>query len=210
MKVCIDGRKIEDGIEQGCTLQQLIDTVRQTQPADRLVVAVTINGQLCGDEELSSRLGQPIDANAEVELETGDRTTLAADALRAIGEQIAAMGPRHGQIAEQLNAGQLVEAIQEVSDYVTLWRTCSEAVVQCSGLLGQDLTAIEFSGKPIRAYSDELADRLREIRDALEARDMVLLADLLQYEMPTMCDTWSSMMRTIAQVVSTPESLTTR
>jgi len=71
-------------------------------------------------------------------------------------------------------------------------------VAQCSGLLERDLTVAECAGRPLREHLAELADRLRELRGACEARDVVWLGDLLTYEMPELCQRWQALLGELA------------
>ena len=87
------------------------------------------------------------------------------------------------------------------------WHTCQQAIAECSGLLGRDLTAVECAGRPVREHLDGLADKLRELRDAFEARDMVLVADLIQFEMPDICQAWQGILNELAQDAAAPTNV---
>ena len=52
--------------------------------------------------------------------------------------------------------------------------TCPKAVLECCDLLGEDLTAVDYEGAPVGAHLEKLVEKLRELRDAFEARDMVV------------------------------------
>jgi hypothetical protein len=202
MIVTLDGQHLEANFTSADTLQALIDRVRAKHLRDRLVVSVAVNGQVLLPEDLDARLSQPPAAEDQIDLESGDPRAIAADALRHAAEQLAAAGRAQQEVADQLNAGQVAEALGRVGESVGVWRAGQQVVVRCCALLGEDLTAVEYGGRPIREHLSELAEKLRELRDAFEARDMVLLADLLHYEMPSLCQTWHGLFTHLADIIA--------
>jgi hypothetical protein len=202
MIVTLDGQRLEADFAAVDTLQALIDRVRVEHLRDRLVVSIAVNGHVLLPEDLDTRLSQPPAAEDQVDLESGDPRAIAADALRHAAEQLAAAGRAQQEVADQLNAGQVAEALGRVGESVCVWQTSQQVIVRCCGLLGEDLTACEYEDRPIREHLSELTEKLRELRDAFEARDMVLLADLLHYEMPSLCETWDALLSHLADGIA--------
>ncbi|MBU0641151.1 MAG: hypothetical protein KKB50_20010 [Planctomycetes bacterium] len=201
MLVTVDGQRLDRDFASGCALQELIDQVRETLHSDRLVVSVAINGQPCGEAELAQQLGEPLAQDVQVDLETGDRWQLAADALRAVAGDIVKTGQQQPEIADQLNAGRVAEGMQRVGEFPRIWQVCHDTVRQCCNLLARDLTDHEYEGRCVREYLDDLATKLRELRDALEARDTVLLTDLIYYELQPLCESWSELLNNLADTL---------
>lgn len=201
MIVTLDGRRITQPPAPGGTLRTLIDQVRADLPPNRLVANVARNGQPLVDRELEEWLTRPLSAADRVDLTTADRWELAADALRDVAERIGEAGPQQVELAGQLNRGQAAEAVARFSEFVSSFQACQQAIAQSSALLERDLTAETYEDRAIRAHLEELATRLREVRDALEARDYVLLADLLHYELPATCQTWTRLLHELADSV---------
>lgn len=205
MIVTLDGRRLEGDFADGCTLEALLDQVRGADLDDRLVVSVAVNGKSCGQRELDSSLTQPLGNADQVDLQSGDRYTVSADALRGIAGRLAEIGELQPEVADQLNSGDVVDAVGRIGEVVGVWQASCDAIVQCSGLLGRDLTKEVFDGRSVEASLTELVGRLRELRDALEARDMVLLADLIHYELPELCTTWHDLLTGLADRVVTAD-----
>ena len=204
MIVTLDGHRLDSDFAPGCTLMDLIDRVRSQQPEERLIVSVSVNGNRYGENELGAGLARPLAGDEQVDLETEDRCTVAADALRAIAAEIAEAAKSHADIADRLSSGEAAEAIRQIGNFVNVWNSCTAVITQCGGLLGRDLTDAEHGGRNVRDSLAELAGRLRDLRDALEARDTVMLADLMHYEMPGLCETWQDVLTTLASVVEQP------
>ena len=57
--------------------------------------------------------------------------------------------------------------------------------------MGEDLAARPVEGTSLSDHFGTLAQKLRDVRDAFDARDFVLLADILEFEMPEVCLQWS-------------------
>jgi hypothetical protein len=202
MIVTLDGRRLLLPPSPGSTLRTLIDQVRADLPPDRLVVSVVRNGELLIDRELEEWLARPLSAADRVDLATADRRELTAEALREVAGRIGAAGREQERLAGQLNRGQTTEAVGQFSAFVASFQACRQVIAQSSDLLGRDLTAESSEGRTVGAHLEELAERLREVRDALEAGDYVLLADLLHYELPPLCQTWARLLESLADSIA--------
>lgn len=205
MLVTVDGQKIDRQFDTGESLQTVIDVTRNDLPPQRLVVNVRINGEGYSDDALAERLQQPIGPGDQVDLETSDPATLGAEALRTVAEQLKIVGGRQAGVADKLSGANLGEGVQEIGEFVQIWQQIQRVLTQLCGLTGQDLTQLVYEDKPVSQHLDALLERLREIRDALEAHDMVLLADLFHYEAPALCEQWTAILRHMAdELAPTP------
>ncbi len=204
MIVTLDGERLSGSFPASSTLQALIDQVRQAHLGDRLVVSVAVDGRPLLDQDLSDCLEGPLVGVKQVDLASADRRQLAADSLREVAERLGETGSEYGKVADQLQAGKTSEAVKLFGEFLQVWQACQQAILDCSALLGQDLTVLECDGRPVREYLDGLADRLRELRDTFEARDMVLLGDLVQYEMPDTCRTWQRILNEMGDHIAGP------
>ena len=204
MIVTLDGRRLEGAWSAEDSLQGLVDHVRRTHLNGRVVVDVAIDGQALLSDVLDARLREPLGAAGQVDLGSADPQVLVDQALRDVAARLDGAGPRHEAIATALQSGRVVEAVNAYVALVGVWQDCRRVVEECRGLIPQDLAAVEVNGRSMEAHVGVLAQRLREVRDAIEARDFVLLADLLQYEMPEVCATWAALLRGLADTTSTP------
>jgi len=180
----------------------LLDELRTELPGSRLIVSVAVDGQLCDEDELEKALPRPLEPDAQIDLESADRCAVAVAALRSVARELGDIRPRLAQLTEELQAGQIVEAVRQVGQLVQVWQRCRDVLLQSGSLRGCDLTELIFSDRPLREHLLELAAKLRGIRDALDARDMVLLADLLHYEMPPLCQLWHDLLLAVADQIA--------
>lgn len=201
MNVTLDGNVLTQTFPTGGTLHELVDSVRQQCVKGRLIVTVTVDGQPLLDDALTQRLGQPVGDVQQVDLATADPRELCGNVLGEIGGRLEQIGTHLPQIAQVLRSGQLENAAEALRGFLGVWDDCRTAIVQCSGLLQVDLTKFECDGKPVEDAVQALSGTLRELRTAFEARDAVLLADLVQYEAPDLCAQWSGMLKEMSQIV---------
>ena len=205
MIVTLDGNKLDGTFRGHESLRSLIDQVRKDTAGERLVVSVTVNGERFIEEGLDERLASPIADDDQVNLESYDRTELVADALREMADKTAAAIATQTTLAEQLNKGDSASAMEGLGEFILLWQTCQKTIVQSCDILRRNLTLNEYAGKTLEDHLSDLADKLREIRDAMEASDYVLLADLLHYETPALCETWQNILNEMAASLANSE-----
>ncbi len=176
----------------GASLQDVVDAVRASHAAGRLVIALTVNGHRFDVAELSEALEKPVGASDEIEMETGAPRDIACQALGDLATAFGDARWQHTSLADRLATGEHGPAIQELNSYLELWRSCHQAISQCGSLLEQDLTSFCYHGLALEEYLRSAAGILRQIRDALSASDYVSLGDLVRYELPMLSETWQN------------------
>lgn len=206
MLVTLDAALLDGDYSTDGTLQALIDDVRSNRLGQRIVVGVTLDGRPLLNDELTERLSQPLGDVDAVGLVSADIAELARDALVEAAEQLGAAAAGQDAIAEHFHAGEVAEAVKGFGEFLSAWQTCQQVILECSRLLGRDLTAEMCGGATVRDHLDGLAERLRQLRDAFEARDTVLLADMVQYELPDICESWGKTLRELADGLVVPAS----
>lgn len=202
MIVTLDGKKLDQSFSEQTSLRSLVDAVREGLPEDRMIVALSLNGQEMPEGDLEQCLRALAQPNDQIDLESADKWELSASALRSVADELENAAEKQSAIAEKLTSGDSSEAIREVGEFVLLWQTCQKTVIQCCDVARTNLTERDFDGRPVSDHLSDLADRLREIRDALEARDYVLLADVVRYEIPNLCTLWRDILMDMATAVS--------
>lgn len=207
MLITLDGKRLPDQDAAHLTLQALIDQIRTSLLPDRIVVGVRIDGQPVAGEPLGQRLGQALAGVTQIDLDSADPLVLAADALRDLTDQLGDARDGLAQIAVQIQAGKPDAALEDFRGFLGVWRNSQTALRDCSELLGRDLTRDEVDGQMLLNHIEQLSGKLRELRDAFEARDMVLLSDLVEYEMPELCQAWQGHFQALADGLVTRQEM---
>lgn len=204
MIVTLDGQKLDGTFPTDSTLRGLIDRVRESHLDNRLVVSVAIDGRDLLDDELSAALGRSLQAAQQVDLESSAPKPLVVQALRELVSRLDEAAPEHRRCAERLNAGEISTALTDFGKVLSAWQSCHETVTHAAGLLSEDLNDATTSGAKLADSLARLAEKLRDVRDAFEARDFVLLADLVQFELGELCGEWSAMLAKVADALHDP------
>ncbi len=105
------------------------------------------------------------------------------------------------QIADRLNSGEIAEAMNEFTGFVEVWQVVRDTLLQSCEVLGRDLTLHEHEGMSLLLHLGQVSETLRELRNTLDNRDFVLLADLIHYEVPPMCEKWGAILRGLGDAV---------
>jgi predicted nucleotidyltransferase component of viral defense system len=62
-----------------------------------------------------------------------------------------------------------------------------------------DFQTLTVAGRPIVSWVEVLAEKLRQLKDAVESRDLVLLGDILRYEIDPALRDWEQMLAGLIQ-----------
>ncbi|MBK9127964.1 MAG: hypothetical protein IPM13_09205 [Phycisphaerales bacterium] len=207
MIVTLDAQRLSNPPPPGCTLQSLIEHVRESHARDRLVVSVALNGQTLSDEELVAGLDRELEPEAQVDFETGTPREVVADTSRALAEAFESSGDILSEAAEALSRGDVPGAMKPIGEYIALWQTTQGAVQQCAELLRLDISQWDVGGRPLLDSLSEAVGKLTLVREALEAKDLVTLGDVVRYELPSLSSAWHDLLGSLAERVESAEGV---
>jgi len=181
------------------TVGQVIDSLRgQIQADDRLVVQIECEGRVVPPEEIDTTLKQPISNLRRLDLHTESTLALAHSALETIAGVFHQTDSERTRAVEHLAAGQVTEAMHALIPCVQAWQGGFEALWQVATLRKVDLDSASMNNIPILTWIKEWSDQLRQIKEALQNQDFVLLSDILQYEMDSTAEAWPKVIQTVA------------
>lgn len=203
MIVTLDGQKLDHTFDPAASLQDVIAQARAAVAAERLIISVALDGRPASTEILNQALAAPA-AYGQVDLQSADRTQIAHEVFSGLAAEFAVFDERFNSLADEVSGGDVASAMNDVGRFVELWQNCYRALTECSALLGRDLTAHEHGGRTVKTALDELVEKLKLVREALEAHDMVLLADLLRYELPPVAQQWTRLLDALAGAAPQP------
>ncbi len=198
LTVTLDGERVREHFDAADPLQGVIDRVRGGCEAGRIIVGVRLNGEPLLEDNLVRRLSQPLPSGSQVDLESGDASRLVSEALRDASAQ---MGDAAGElqlVTVELEKGSHASAMQRFLQVLSSWQGCRRVLCECGQLLGLDLGAVSMDGATVSQRLNELVEMLREVRDAFERRDFVMVSDLIRYELGSQCDRWRTLLAELA------------
>ena len=197
MIVTLDGRKVEARRSGGDTLQDVLDEILAAHLGERLIISVSVNGETLDEEDLQTDLEQPLPSDVQIDLESSDAAGMVVATLRSLARELDAAGARLADTATRLASGEAA-AISDVGALVRLWQTAYRALARCGAVLHRDLAEFDHAGQPVGDELETMVQKLAQVRDALEAGDLVLQADLVRHELPGLIKAWQTLLAHLA------------
>lgn len=189
MSVTIDDLPLEAGNLGMATVGDVLNHVAKD---NRLVVQLLIDGfepDLGGMEVVRARKL----ADCTLFLETARPTQIARDALEGIDATIEQAETLRLEAAELFRSGDPAVGLQKLAACFSLWHNTQDSVGKIAKLLRVDLALVKTAdGRAVKEIIEGFAGQLRQLRDALEARDYVLCCDVLTYDMEGIAPDWRS------------------
>jgi len=167
----------------------------------RVMMSVICDGDEIDAARLEAVMSRPYRDYQTVELTSGSPFGAALDALNqaraGFGESFALVR----EVSASLASGDIAAAMNGLSRCVASWADMHEAVVQGGTLVGVDFERLVLGERHVLDWLGELNRRLRDIRDAVDGRDYVMLGDILKYELDETLQGWESMLDAFARHV---------
>lgn len=157
---------------------------------EQMVIRVRCDGHDVEGESLSGMLRRDTSSLARLEVYTGTRCDLVQDAMTQAAASLSATEAECHRAAELLTRGDASEGILALGECLRVWQQIHEAV-------GKSIQILQLDVENTRIGDDALADLIRrprdvlvQVKEALQARDHVLLADVLEYELGEVTARW--------------------
>ena len=182
-------------------LSTLGDVLCHVSGRNRLVTQVLIDGRAPDLDRVSQWRGRPLLGHT-VFIETHAAADVAADALAEIERQMDASETAREKAIDDLHNNAPNQALQKLSACFTTWQTAQTAIGQVARLMKIDLDRVRVQDVTLAAALTEFAEQLREVRDAIEARDHVRLADVLTYEIGRTVGQWRDAVTQLRRAVA--------
>lgn len=203
MIITLDGQRLDNIPAPGLRLDQVIEQVASGL-RDRLIAAVRVNGEPLVDQSLEEALRRPLRPEDQLDLESAAPGPLAQSAMREMADRLGESAHANRELADLLRQGTMTGVGDGLTACTRVWVDCHRVIVEASRLLGRDLGEASAGGRPVCDALGEVAQQVRTVRDVLDARDWVSLADVLEYEMPALCERWQEMLGELADGLVAP------
>lgn len=174
----------------GTTLSDVFEAARsRLDPEGRLVIEVQLDGETLSPDALDDAMDQTV-AGREVSLYTAEAADLATAALEQIEAALEDAKLKQEQAGELLQQDRAGEAMTILGEAVQTWLQSQQAMAQSASLAGVELNEVRIDDRGFEDLTQELIERLTELKSLIEAGDTVSLGDALQYEWPELNDRW--------------------
>ena len=201
MSVMVDHEQLE--VER-LGLRTVGQVLSHLQRDNRLVVNLLIDGQEPDLDRLGVVRQVPL-SDHTLYIETADPREMALEVLNEVEKQLDEAHRLKGEAVDLLQrSGAAGAAMGRLSGCFSTWHSAHESVVKTAQLLRIDLGDVYVDGRTLAEFLSDFTSHLREIRQALEARDFVTLGDVLSYEMTETTAQWRSALAAVRDLVQEP------
>ncbi|MGN6370383.1 MAG: hypothetical protein ACTHN5_19180 [Phycisphaerae bacterium] len=200
MTMLIDNVPSAHTLPDNHTLAQAIAWAQSQLPEGKIITKIELDGLPLEGESLANARPHPV-GGRKLSLGTADRKELSLSMLGRLYAMVEWLTPQHKEVAALLEQGNQAAAFEKLARVFSMWQQVQAAYAGLAKLnnitLGQ-LSVRELTGE---AVLNEFCHQLGEMQSALRNRDLVLLADILQYEMDGAAANWVSLLESTLAVV---------
>ena len=198
MSVMVDHERLE---VEALGLQTVGQVLSHLQKDNRLVVNLLIDGREPDLDHLP-QVRQSSVTGHTLFIETAEPREMALEVIAEVESQLREADRLKGEAVELLQkSGGAVKAMEKLSGCFSTWHNAQESVVKVGRLLRLDLDALRVGDRSLSQLIGGFSGQLRQIRQALEARDFVTLGDVLSYEMTETSTQWQAALRAVREVI---------
>jgi hypothetical protein len=185
MHVYLDGDPLDGA---GSTLSSALAKAADAA-GERLVIEAEADGALVPNDHLTEPPSNDPYA-AELRLTSAHPRDLVSEALDEAAELLKGVEDAQRQAAELIQSGEIPQAMESLKVVLEGWSGAGRVMQLAEATPGVDMPD-EVGGESIEALTKELARLLGEVRGAMAQQDMTSVADVLAYDMDTLCDSWA-------------------
>jgi len=150
----------------------------------RSILSVKINGEEVSPEALADRLKDtPIASVARLEIGSEQTAALVEDCLQGLQEFLPELPQVCRNLAEVFQGEKPEEGFDPFVELAEIWGQVKSREALVANALDIDVGKLEVDGKTVQTIHAELNQFLEEAEQALKDGDIILLADLLEYEL---------------------------
>ena len=208
MKLLLNGEQLQRTMTAEATLAATLLAVQEEDLADEAVISeIWVDDEPLTAQRLAELRDQPISSFGEARIEAPSRKELAINGLRELSQQLAASADQREQLVEAICQGRSAEAMEKLGDYLNVWNGCQATIGSACRLLAIQLdqptegAQADQRVQPIMEQLGRLGQQLAELRSALQAGDLVLIGDILDYEFGDITDDWCTVLEQFADQI---------
>ncbi len=201
MSVFIDDKPVEVGSIAEGTIEEVVRHVQSDVcPRGRLIVALRCNGEEVTGDTMSAKLGEPFGTIDRLDIVTGTREALVQDTMDHASSSLDETAASCQRIAGLISEGKATEGMESLGHCLRTWQQIYDALNKSIEMLGVDPEVVTVQDMPLIDAVGKPKEILLQIKQALQAQDYVMLADILQYEFIDTTELWHTIIARIRQL----------
>lgn len=173
----------------------------------RAIMSVTVDGKDIPHTSLAIELEKaPIDTIQIINLSTKELSTLVNEAVTELEENIPELPKACHELAAVFQGEDALSGFTPFQEIAAIWQHIKTRELQIASALDIELSEQTIHGKSLEDHHDELNGFLSESIQAMEARDTVLLGDLLEYELAPRAELETEVVALLKKIASEQRS----
>jgi len=191
VRVFVDDQRVDNTLAADATVEDALRLIQSSVcSADRVVIGLRCDGRDIPADAMLDTLGKPATSFERLDVITGSRAELVADAMAQASTCLLETEGSCRRVAELLTEAKTVEAAEMLGDCLRVWQQVYDAVGKSIEMLQLDPERTTINDESLVDLIGRPKNVLLQIKSALQARDHVLLADILQYEFGEVTKSW--------------------
>ena len=193
MELFLDDHQQDTALADNSTVEDALHHVQSALCAPgRVVVGIRCDGQNIPSAVMVEALRKPTSSLDRLEVFTGTKAELVAEAMQQASVCLAETDTACERVAGLLTEGQTVDATEALGECLRIWQQVHQAIAKSIEMLQLNTEQTAVNGVPLIEVVSKPKEVLLQVRDALQASDYVLLADILQYEFREVTEQWQA------------------
>jgi len=154
------------------------------QEQGRAVLSLAMDGQAISPDGLADALkDRPLDSIRKIEITSESLLDLVDQTLRELEEVLPELPQACHDLAEVFQGDDPEAGFTPFHQLAEIWRNVKIRETQVLHALNEDAESLAVREAPLSKVHNELNEFLTEAAQAIEAGDLILLGDLLEYEL---------------------------
>ena len=196
MTVLLDDQTLPlDDLAPGASVADVLARAKERLTGTgAIIVGLRRDQQDIPGDELEEMLSQPFSRSDDLEFISDRPQSVVLEALAQVRLAFLDTFAEIKIAADALASGKVSEAMQTLARSVEVWGRTHTSIIQGGLLVGLNFDAVRIGDHPIAYWLNQLATKLRDLKAAIESRDLVLLGDILRYELDDTLQQWEQML----------------
>jgi len=209
MSAFLDARPYTIGIGPTSTIAEFIESARQSLAGSgRMLIGLRCDENDVSPDQLDALLVEPLSRFDRLELTSDRPARVVEDILMHARSCLGQSFELVQDASAKLTSGDGAEAMTVLIACIKSWGQVHEAIVKGGQLMRIDFETLLIRERSVQAWLASLVDRLREIKSAVECNDLVLLADMLKYELDESLQEWEGFVEGFIEYVRVSDAKT--
>ncbi len=157
-------------------------------------MAVACDGQPIDQTRLESVLSTPVESYSRLDLTTMPVRHLARSTVEQAMSIFGESTETRMKCADHLSEGRSEEAMSHLRAFCDIWQQVQDSIRASAAAMHLNLDEIQVEGDGFASILKDVKRLLNELKDAMENRDTVMVADILRYEFEEPTQRWNELL----------------